>query len=441
MRSMKIWLNGVYSHICRSLSESAEYFLPHAFYIGIIGLIGFPSYYLLWTYIFPQPYDSLALRLLGSLLFLGLTLLKVWPSWMRPYANLYWLVGMTYALPFFFTYMLLMNNGNIVWSMSTMAGLTLLILAAYNWILFITMFLIGSLLAILAYALTVDKVVFSPYLVQLPIYTFLIITTSIIFYYPYRLKQEKLKVLASIGAEVSHELRTPLMTIRNHAYGLEKNLPKLLHAYELAKVHNLVTNTIRSDAFNALEHSIKQIESEVRHSNTVIDMLLMNLSNPKVNREELEHFSMANIITQALQRYPFDSNKERKVVKTELSKDFQFLGSDILMMHVIFNLLKNALVFTNDVSEASIEITLDKKPNANLLYFRDNGRGISLQDKDSIFENFYSSGNQDKGAGTGIGLAFCKKVLESFNASIKCDSELGEFTEFVLSFPMTEQKN
>ncbi|SBS38705.1 CAI-1 autoinducer sensor kinase/phosphatase CqsS [Marinomonas spartinae] len=437
---MKRWLDYAYSHINRSLSESTEYFLPHSVYIGPIGAIGFPLYYWIWTYIFPQPYENLTLRLIGSFLFLGLAFIKYWPAWLRPYTNHYWMVTITYGVPFFFLYMLLMNNGNIVWGMSTMAGLTLLILVAYNWALFIIMFFVGSLLALLAYTLTTSETVFSPFIVQVPIYLFLIITTSGIFYYPYRLKQEKLQVLASVGAEISHELRTPLMTIQNHAYGLNKNLPALLHAYKLAQANNLSITPIRPDVLKTLERSIQQIENEVRHSNTVIDMLLMNVGKPKINTEEFSYFSMAEIIRQAIDRYPFDSSKERSIIQVNLNQDFQFLGSDILMMHVIFNLIKNALVFTNNTQEASIKVTLDTSANANRIYFRDNGRGIPLQDRAYIFENFYSSGNLDKGAGTGIGLAFCQKVLASFNASIKCDSEFGKYTEFVLSFPLSTKQ-
>mgnify|MGYP000754808164 CR=1 FL=1 len=426
----------LYSAINRSLSESAEYFLPHALYISIIGVIGFPSYYWIWTYIFPQPYENLPLRLFGSLLFAGLSLVHFKPTWVRAsYANFYWLITMTYALPFFFTYMLFMNNGNMVWAMSMMAGLALLILLAYNWVLFTTVFSLGLLLALFAYVATSSEVVLSNYLIQLPIYIFLIVTASITFYFPYKLKQEKLKVLASVGAEICHELRTPLMTIQNNAYGLNKNLPKLLHAYDLAKTHNLVTEIIRPDALKALEHSIQHIKKEVSHSNTIIDMLLMNLRKTELNTDNFAYLSMSNTIQEALERYPFDSPKSKQVVKANLTNDFVFFGSDILMMHVIFNLIKNALAFTNDATKTSIDITLDSDNDANYIYFRDNGKGISQLERLSIFENFYSTNKKGINSGTGIGLAFCKKVLTSFNAKIMCYSEPGEYTKFVLSFP------
>ncbi|QUX95110.1 histidine kinase [Marinomonas sp. CT5] len=441
MRYIKMQFHAIYSFIRRSFSESAEYSFPYAFYIGLVGAIGFPLYYYLWTYVFPQPYENFSLRLLGSLLFLGIAFIPVWPAALRPYSHLYWFITMTYSLPFFFIYMLLMNKGNIVWAMSTMAGLSLLILITYNWILTITMFFIGSLFALLVYTLTINKIELSNYLIQLPIYLFLVSAGSIFNYKSIRLKQEKLKVLASVGAEICHELRTPLMTIQNNVYGLNTNLPKLIHAYELAKSHNLVTDQIRPDIFKVLAHSVEQIEKETIHSNTVIDIFLMNLSKSKVDTEQFKRIWMADVIKEAIHRYPYDSDRERRTIKMNLTKDFEFFGSDILMMHVVFNLIKNALAFTKDAKGATIEITLSKDAKANHVFFKDNGKGIPLQDRFLIFENFYSSSNQSRGSGTGIGLAFCKRVLISFNAQIKCYSELGKYTEFVLSFPKQLKKD
>jgi len=442
MQSIKTFFHAIYSHVKRSCVESTEYFLPHhAFYIGMIGLFGFPLYYLIWTYVFPQPYENITLRLLGSLLFGGISLIRFWPQWMRRHIHLYWFVTMVYALPFYFGFMLLKNNGNLAWSMSMMAGLALLILLAYNWVLFITLFSIGFSLALIAYTATSDDIMLENYLGQLPVYLFLIVTASITFYFPYKLKQEKLKVLASVGAEICHELRTPLMTIQNNTYGLHKHLPKLLHGYELARANNLAINPIRPDALKALEQSVHHIEKEVVHSNTIIDMLLMNLRKTEPNTDNFGYFSMAEIIQEALYRYPFDSARSKQIVKTDLTNNFTFYGSNILMMHVIFNLIKNALTFTKGAAESSIEIVLDNDTSANHVHFRDNGKGVSLLDRMLIFDNFYSSGNQSISSGTGIGLAFCQKVLTSFNAKIKCYSELGEYTEFVLSFPKQLKKD
>ena len=51
----------------------------------------------------------------------------------------------------------------------------------------------------------------------------------------------------------------------------------------------------------------------------------------------------------------------------------------------------------------------------------------------NIFLPFYS--NEAIGIGTGIGLSFCRSVVESFDGTIACSSQLGVGTEFVISLP------
>jgi len=51
----------------------------------------------------------------------------------------------------------------------------------------------------------------------------------------------------------------------------------------------------------------------------------------------------------------------------------------------------------------------------------------------TLFDTFSTSG---KAGGTGLGLAFCKRVMAAFGGTIQCHSELGAYTGFVLSFPL-----
>lgn len=65
------------------------------------------------------------------------------------------------------------------------------------------------------------------------------------------------------------------------------------------------------------------------------------------------------------------------------------------------------------------------------MHFRDSGTGISADILPKIFDLFFSQTHH----GSGIGLAFCKIVMESYGGKIECKSAEGEFTEFILSFP------
>lgn len=69
--------------------------------------------------------------------------------------------------------------------------------------------------------------------------------------------------------------------------------------------------------------------------------------------------------------------------------------------------------------------------NLNILIFKDTGKGISKENISHIFRKFYSRTKY----GTGIGLSFCKMVMESLGGEIKCKSQEGKFTEFRLCFP------
>lgn len=97
------------------------------------------------------------------------------------------------------------------------------------------------------------------------------------------------------------------------------------------------------------------------------------------------------------------------------------------MIAVMHNLLKNSLHY-----KAKIEITLKAGDDYNYLYFKDYGLGIEQDKLKLLFESFFTSGKKD---GTGLGLPFCKRAMVAFGGGISCESEIGEWTEFVLKFP------
>ena len=420
------------NRIIRSVDDSVEYSLPHLRILGLIGVFGFPLYYWVWKDIFPQPYESLELRLAGSLLFLGLATINYWPSVLQKYLKIYWIIAFTYGLSFFFTFMLLNNNCNLVWAMSNMAALTLLILVGHDWILTIFLFILGSALAFIAFLVSdYDPASLSNYWAQLPIYLFVVVAGSAFNYQSSRLRQEKLKLLASMGAQVAHELRTPLLSIEQHIKFIKNDIenknntvatenPALLSS---DNSFNLSIPYIKENASNAL--------IETAHAHTIIDMLLMDLSRGNIDKNQLTYYSINEIVETSLQRFPFSSIEQRESVTNACEDDFLFLGSDVLLLHVLFNLIKNALRYLG--SDGTINITSEYGANGNRIIVNDTGRGIPLDQQAYIFEEFYTS--EKAGKGSGIGLSFCKKVMEDFGGDIHCESIPGQFTAFTLTFP------
>ncbi len=413
--------------------QSVSYLGPTLTTISVFGVVMFPAYYFVWVYIFPQPYESLLLRLIGSLLCLLVAARRYLPAWLRRYDPLLWFVTILYVLPFFFTYMLLKNDSSQVWLMSTMAAAFLLVLLV-DWLNLIGIFVAGTALAWACYAVT-DKIVLPPsfYLETVPVLLFVVIAGSILNYKTELVKRERLKAMLAVAGNIAHEMRTPLLAIKAGAAGLQRQVPALLESYRLARSHDLAVPKIREGQLTGLAKVLDRISSETDYANVIIDMLLANVGKTEIGPAQFNDCSIAACIDRALDRFAFKSTADRAKVTWDRRNDFTVRGSEILIIHVMFNLLKNALYFIGQAGKGDITIRLEPRRHANYLYFRDTGTGIAADKLPNIFQPFYTS--LEQGTGTGMGLSFCKMVMDGFGGAIACRSELGEFTEFELKFP------
>lgn len=228
----------------------------------------------------------------------------------------------------------------------------------------------------------------------------------------------------------THELKTPFKTINSDFIIIKQLYSKLLNAYVQAKNKLLSEPYITPQQLSRLPYLLKGIESEIAASSNFISMLRSNIDkNEYTDLPNLE-CSITDCIAIVLERYPF-KEAERELVYWDKSKNFTFMGNQILIVHVIFNLLKNAFQSIEEEGEGHIEIwftiTLDK----NYLYFKDTAKGIPLDILPHVFDRYYSN---SKG-GTGLGLAFCQMIMKGLGGKITCNSKLSQYTEFVLEFP------
>jgi len=407
--------------------------------ISIITVPAFPLYYFIWHDLFPQPYESLSLRLIGCAVFIPLIFIRHWPSWAGKHISIYWYFATLFGLPFFFTFMLLMNAASTVWLMSALIAVFFMILIN-DLSNLIVQFVIGVGLAYFAYSLYAPQsLTLVNYWIYLPIYFFAIIGGGLLNFSSTMLQQERLRVMLTTASNIAHELRTPLLGIKGGAAGLQQYLPTLLESYRLASEHNLNVAPIRLVHLNSMHGVLDRIESEADHSNTIIDMLLMNTRLSSSTMRALDICSINKCVATAIERYPFATEKEKQLVKWSNTSEFKFRGIELLLVHVLFNLIKNSLYHISKAGKGDIEITLRSTPQGNELVFRDAGTGIPPSVLPHIFTRFYSwSSDNDSGLGAGIGLAFCRSVMNSFGGKISCESRAGEYTEFVLTFPFLE---
>ncbi len=415
----------------RSLSSSSHQLVA----VGGMAFLGFPLFYWIWSVWFPQPYENLWLRLIGSLLGLGLILTPYWPAASKPYMPWYWFLTILYALPFFFAHSFLMNQASVISAMSLLCSIFILVLLVDFFSLSILLVL-GWGLAFLCYYLTSPTIYFGDEHIEIGlIVVFVVVAGTTVNYKTAMLQQQRLAGMAAAAGMIAHELRTPLLGIRSGAQAMATYSPMLFSAYNLAKEHGILTASIRENRLRQLEGVSERIISEIDYANTIIDMLLI-----KAGRENtlencvLEPCSMAECLSEAIARYPFQSASTRALVNWQ--GDFQFNGSKLLMQHVLFNLLKNALYVIATAQRGEITIWTEQGKKHNYLYFQDTGKGMSPLQLSRLFDHFYTTTFM----GTGIGLSFCKLVMKRFGGNIDCKAEEGAhpYTKFILSFPLFE---
>jgi two-component system, CAI-1 autoinducer sensor kinase/phosphatase CqsS len=384
-----------------------------------IGCLGMPAYYLIWSYWFPQHYESLPLRLLGAALCLPAPWAgKLFSGRMRA---LYLFVAVTYVLPFQFTFLYLMNHGSPVWGQSLLIALIVLFHFSTLWAL--ASFAIGVALACLLFALLGDPAFMTSHALMenLPIYAFTIVVISVAKIGRRVLANEKLAGMAQGLASVSHELRTPLISVDANVRGIHRRLAR-------------DANPTAAD-WHEMGEAMSRIQYEVRHMNHMVDLFLLSASAVSQQLEADEHVSMEEVVTSVIKRYPFAAQSQRDAVNVEVRADFTFADKHELSVVILLNLLRNALKALQRAGKGRIRIVVDGRRDNPRLLFIDTGCGIAPGRLPQIFKRFYS---YPANSGSGIGLALCKEIVDAWKASIRCVSREWAYTIFVLEFPKVQ---
>ncbi len=248
------------------------------------------------------------------------------------------------------------------------------------------------------------------------------------------LLQARRRTIMSLASHIAHELSTPLATIHTAVSSMKEYLPELLKTYRRERALG-TADVIPESLLDLLETTPGMVLSLVDRTNMLTRLLLMNAAEDAEDRSDFVVFSVRKCLDEALSSYPFSAGEET-LVRVE-GDDFEVKGSELLFSYVIFNLIKNALYAIDMAGKGEIRLHLEPGSRNHRLYVRDTGTGISPQVLPHVFDEFYSG--KGPGRGTGMGLPFCRRVMNAFGGSIECRSSDGEYTELELIFPTLDQ--
>jgi signal transduction histidine kinase len=230
----------------------------------------------------------------------------------------------------------------------------------------------------------------------------------------YAIEREK-----QFTSDASHELRTPLAVIKGTMEVLIRK-PRNQQEYE---------------------DKINFCISEVDRLNKMVDQLLLlaRFENQKQNINN-ETVYLNAVLLDLISRFSEKIASKKITINTDFSSDLYIYSDAYLVSIIIGNLISNAIKYTNDHGEISINLT--QKNDTILFTIIDNGIGISKNDLDKVFHSFYraDSLNHTTIKGTGLGLSIVKRLCELLHITIKIESELNVGTIIKLSLPLAKFK-
>ena len=377
---------------------------------GYLGFVSHLVYYFTWVYWIPQPYDSFWLRLSCSLISVPLVLIDYWPKKMTRYLEVYWHLFLIYVLTITCTYLSLKNNLSTMWMMTEVMAISILSVLIDSVILLLTNLFVGVFIAIVIFTMdeSSQNFIFDPASFALmPV----ILACSVLFNNMKKkgiAAQEKTNLLKSLAGSIAHEMRNPLSQINGTLHFVSSQISAL--------DKQLVTYL--NDANLVVKSGLQ-----------VIDITMDAINEKPVNEDDFQLMSAKNICFEAVKDFAYKDEEHAAKVSLK-GDDFDFLVDPVLVKYVLYNLIGNALHYVKTLPKSEIVISLF--PESREIHIRDTGPGIEASFIPKIFESFSTSGKQ---GGTGLGLAYCKRTMLAFGGDIHCESELGEYSNFILSFP------
>lgn len=217
-------------------------------------------------------------------------------------------------------------------------------------------------------------------------------------------------------ANVSHELKTPLTSVSGYAELIRDGI---------ARPEDIPTFAGR--IYDEARRLLRLIE----------DIMALSRLDEKQGMGEMERVQLDAIAEECTLRL-LNAAEKKDVTLTLHAQAAEALGYKTLVGEMLFNLVDNAVKYTNE--GGFVEIQVENGLSGAKVCVRDTGVGISKEHQAHIFERFYRVDKSHSRAtgGTGLGLSIVKHGAEIHHARLTLESEIGQGTCVTLEFPRPE---
>lgn len=234
---------------------------------------------------------------------------------------------------------------------------------------------------------------------------------------------EKTEALAKLNTEkdklfsiISHDLRTPLANVQQYL--------EMLAVVDLSSEEKM---TLEKDLLNITRNAQELLTNLLEWSRNQMEGVRVNQQSFNLETEISKTVNHMNVLA---------AKKDLELL-VSIEKNCKVFADPDMLNLIIRNLLHNAIKFTPP--GGVVEISAKSNQNGCIIYVKDTGKGIPLNQQQDIFSlKVVTTFGTNKEKGTGIGLMLCKEYVEMQNGKIWFETKENAGTTFYLSFPNEE---
>jgi signal transduction histidine kinase len=219
--------------------------------------------------------------------------------------------------------------------------------------------------------------------------------------------RDRLAIAGEVSANIAHEVRNPLAAISGAVQVLKNEL-------KLNKEQRKLMNIVLKESRRASQ-SIEQFLDFAAPKNQVFSLIEVSA----ILREIL-----------AILKGSGELNENYRLEGNYNSTEIPYYGNINQFKQIFWNLLKNALKAMPEGGTLSINFDL-RADNEFQIRIADSGKGMTSEEKERVFEAFYSGFDK----GRGLGMPIVCRIVDDYEGKIHIDSEINKGTEVIITLP------
>lgn len=259
----------------------------------------------------------------------------------------------------------------------------------------------------------------------LPIYASLLTIYKLLLHLTNAISWEKNYESALKVVEVELSARETKMFASMMAHDLKTPLAGIIG------FNNLILSELSDCSLDDIKNHISRTLGIARNMNVLIEELLA-LSMAKAKDINKVKISIKRIMEDVRLNLSSLILKSHAVIVEE-NPDEEVFVDRFLFTQVLQNVIANSLKYKSD-KIPKVTVSASSDSHHVKLIIKDNGKGVPKEQLEKVFEAFYRLDSTIEGSG--LGLYFCKRVIERLNGQIALDSKLEQGTTVTITLPL-----